>query len=200
MGEFIFKFKLLISKLLYLPLIVFYNRSSEKLKVYEDVNYWCSIVGFNDKSDLSKLIYLLRFKKQFRNLFYFRCNNIPQMIRKIAPEDSTLIIAEDMNDIAGGGLYFEHAVSTHVAAKKIGKGCIIRHLTTFGVKSRDRHDEKPTIGNNVDFGVNVTCIGEISVGDNAIIAAGSVVVKDVPRNAIVAGNPAKIIKFRDDIK
>lgn len=200
MGEFIFKFKLLISKLLYLPLIVFYNRSSEKLKVYEDVNYWCSIVGFNDKSDLSKLIYLLRFKKQFRNLFYFRCNNIPQMIRKIAPEDSTLIIAEDMNDIAGGGLYFEHAVSTHVAAKKIGKGCIIRHLTTFGVKSRDRHDEKPTIGNNVDFGVNVTCIGDISVGDNAIIAAGSVVVKDVPRNAIVAGNPAKIIKFRDDIK
>ena len=200
MGEFIFKFKLLISKLLYLPLIVFYNRSSEKLKVYEDVKYWCSIVGFNDKSDLSKLIYLLRFKKQFRNLFYFRCNNIPQMIRKIAPEDSTLIIAEDMNDIAGGGLYFEHAVSTHVAAKKIGKGCIIRHLTTFGVKSRDRHDEKPTIGNNFDFGVNVTCIGEISVGDNAIIAAGSVVVKDVPRNAIVAGNPAKIIKFRDDIK
>lgn len=45
------------------------------------------------------------------------------------------------------------------------------------------------------FGVNVTCIGDIHIGDNAVIAAGSVVVKDVPENAIVAGNPAKIIKY-----
>lgn len=53
------------------------------------------------------------------------------------------------------------------------------------------------IGNYVDFGVNVICIGNITIGDNAIIAAGAVVVKDVPANAIVAGNPAKIIKYRD---
>lgn len=49
----------------------------------------------------------------------------------------------------------------------------------------------------MDFGANVTCIGNIHIGDNAIIAAGSVVVKDVPENAIVAGNPARIIKYRD---
>lgn len=36
------------------------------------------------------------------------------------------------------------------------------------------------------------------IGDNAIIAAGSVVVKNVPPNAIVAGNPAKVIKYRTD--
>lgn len=36
------------------------------------------------------------------------------------------------------------------------------------------------------------------IGDNAIIGAGSVVVKDVPANAIVAGNPARVIRFRDD--
>lgn len=46
--------------------------------------------------------------------------------------------------------------------------------------------------------MNVTCIGNVHVGDNAIIAAGSVVVKDVPANAIVAGNPAKVIKYRDE--
>ena len=44
--------------------------------------------------------------------------------------------------------------------------------------------------------MNVTCIGNITIGDNAVIAAGSVVVKDVPANAIVAGNPAKVIKYR----
>ena len=100
-------------------------------------------------------------------------------------------------EIEGGGLYFEHTHATHINAKYIGRGCIIRNLTTIGVKSRERNDEKPIIGNNVDFGVGVICIGNIHIGDNAVIAAGSVVVKDVPANAIVAGNPAKIIKYKD---
>ena len=38
-----------------------------------------------------------------------------------------------------------------------------------------------------------------SIGDNSIIGAGSVVTKDIPENAIVAGNPARVIKYRDDI-
>lgn len=67
----------------------------------------------------------------------------------------------------------------------------------MGWKVKIDTGEKPIIVKNVDFGVNVTCIGNIQIGDNAIIAAGSVVVKDVPDNAIVAGNPAKIIKYRN---
>lgn len=54
----------------------------------------------------------------------------------------------------------------------------------------------PKIGNNVYIGVNVCIIGEITIGDNVTIGAGAVVVKDVPPNAIVAGNPARIIKFK----
>ena len=61
--------------------------------------------------------------------------------------------------------------------------------------SKKRHDEKPVIGNNVDFGVNVTCIGNITIGDNAIIAIGSVVVHDVPDNAIVVGNPVRVMEY-----
>lgn len=74
---------------------------------------------------------------------------------------------------------------------------MFRQLTTIGVKTKDRHNERPWIGRNVDFGANVTCIGSITIGDNAVIAAGAVVVKDVPANAIVGGNPAKILKYRD---
>ena len=47
------------------------------------------------------------------------------------------------------------------------------------------------------LGDDVTISGNIHIGEGAIVAIGSVVVKNVPRCAIVGGNPAKIIKYRD---
>ena len=45
---------------------------------------------------------------------------------------------------------------------------------------------------------NSVIIGGIKIGDNAIIGAGSVVISDIPANAIVVGNPARIIKYLDN--
>ena len=53
-----------------------------------------------------------------------------------------------------------------------------------------------TIGNN-NTNLNILNSTGIKIGDNAIIGAGSVVLNDVPANAVVAGNPAKIIKYLD---
>lgn len=47
------------------------------------------------------------------------------------------------------------------------------------------------------MGAHSMVIGDVHVGDNAIIGAGAVVVKDVPANAIVVGNPARILRYRD---
>lgn len=47
------------------------------------------------------------------------------------------------------------------------------------------------------LGSDVTISGNVHIGEGAIVAIGSVVVKDVPRCAIVGGNPAKIFKYRD---
>ena len=58
--------------------------------------------------------------------------------------------------------------------------------------------EYTRIGNDVWMGHNVNVLPGISVGDGAIIGAGSVVTKDVPPYAIVAGVPAKVIRFRFD--
>lgn len=52
------------------------------------------------------------------------------------------------------------------------------------------------IGNNVWVGTRAVILDGVKIGNNAIIAAGSVVNKDVPENAIVGGVPAKIIKYR----
>ena len=53
------------------------------------------------------------------------------------------------------------------------------------------------IDDYVWIGSDVIISGNVHIGEGAIVAIGSVVVKDVPRCAIVGGNPAKIIKYRD---
>ena len=60
------------------------------------------------------------------------------------------------------------------------------------------HIKKPIhIGNNVWIGANVTILKGVEIQDGAVIGAGSVVVKNVPKNAVVVGNPAKVIKYRE---
>jgi acetyltransferase-like isoleucine patch superfamily enzyme len=55
--------------------------------------------------------------------------------------------------------------------------------------------EKTVIKKGASIGSGSTILSKIVVGENAIVGAGSVVTKDVPANAIVAGNPAKVLRF-----
>ncbi|HDM8164136.1 TPA: acyltransferase [Vibrio harveyi] len=51
------------------------------------------------------------------------------------------------------------------------------------------------INNNVFIGSNASILKGVSIGENSIVGMGSVVVRDIPKNAVVAGNPAKIIRY-----
>lgn len=56
-----------------------------------------------------------------------------------------------------------------------------------------------TIGDNVWLGGNVVVTPGVTIGENSVVAAGSVVVKDIPANVVVAGNPCKVIReIRDE--
>jgi acetyltransferase-like isoleucine patch superfamily enzyme len=57
--------------------------------------------------------------------------------------------------------------------------------------------EPTVVRKGASIGSGATILSNISIGDNAIVGAGSVVTKDVPANAIVAGNPARILRFID---
>ena len=77
---------------------------------------------------------------------------------------------------------------------------------TIATNNHDFYDRpiitcKPVhIKKNVWIGVNVTILAGVTVGENAIIGACSVVTKDVPDNAVVVGNPARVIKYLDPEK
>lgn len=80
----------------------------------------------------------------------------------------------------------------------IGKDCLIGQGITIGGKSKSK--DVPRIGNNVYLSAGCRILGDIQIGDNSIVGANAVVVKDVPPNSIVAGIPAKIIKTNIDPK
>lgn len=61
-------------------------------------------------------------------------------------------------------------------------------------KRADMHPAPIILGCNVWIGSNVTILPGVTIGDNAVVAAASVVTKDVPENAIVVGSPARVVR------
>ena len=78
----------------------------------------------------------------------------------------------------------------------IGKNCTILPGCVFGNKYEEPCNESVTVGDNCYFGLDAKILGGVKIGDNVTVGANSIVTKDIPDNAIVAGIPAKIIRFK----
>ena len=81
----------------------------------------------------------------------------------------------------------------------IGERAIISNNVTLVGSSKKQSGKLPVLGSRVRIGSGAAIIGGVTIGDNVIIAANSVVVDDVESNSIVVGNPARVLKTEIDI-
>jgi len=96
--------------------------------------------------------------------------------------------------VIGRGAFFDHGTGIVIGETAvIGENVSMLHGVTLGGTATDRVDRHPKIGNGVLLGAGAKVLGNITVGDYAKIAAGSVVLKPVPAHCTAAGVPARLI-------
>jgi serine O-acetyltransferase len=175
-------------KLLLIPHILLYYMSKNKTLIDKDIQRWAE--AKNIKGSQTKiLLHFLSVSSDFRSIFYFRIKHpITHVLNIYCRKQSNFTI--DVNTKLGGGILTGHPYSTILNANAIGNNFYVNHLVTIG----EINGKKPTIGHNVSIYTGAIIIGDITIGDNCSIGAGSVVVKSIPDNCVVVGNPAKIIR------
>lgn len=158
-------------------------------------------MGIRIKDLLINLIPLKKLRQKIRFLYgTYPYNFLGKNIKIGTPKNLTLgkyiFIGDDSKLCCEGGL----EIGSYT---RIGQEILIL-TSNHNYKSEklipfDEYDykQKVIIGNNCWLGARVTICPGIKIEDGAIVAAGSVVTKSVPRCAIVGGNPAKILGYRD---
>ena len=98
----------------------------------------------------------------------------------------------------GEGLFIDHGMGVVIGeTAEIGDDVTLHQGVTLGGTSQQRTKRHPTLGNNVVVGVGAQLIGNITIGDDSKVGAGSVVIKSVPPNATVVGVPGRVVAIRN---
>ena len=177
-----------------LPVYLCVLCSSQKALIGKDLARWNEINQIHFGM-FEALNWYMTYKKEFRNLLQHRLklgSKLHFVIARVLwkPLESLYIYTKDI----GGGLYLQHGFSTIISARKIGENCRIYQQVTIGYKG----DASPVLEDNVAVTCGAKVLGDLTMHANSLAAAGAVVVKDVPENAIVGGVPAKIIGYKDE--
>lgn len=178
------------------------RRSQASALIEADIHRW---VMMNDSSHAGDTLHEKLFwlfyadnMEEFRNLLYFRISKPAGFADRLLLSLSRMFFKplealRISSPCIEAGLVIKHGYGTVIEAERIGKNCLIFQDVVVGHKS-DLLDELPTIGNYVHISVGAKVLGKITIGDHAVIAANSVVTKDMPPNSLALGIPARIVR------
>ncbi len=125
----------------------------------------------------------------WRHGFHFLARSISQRCRKKTG------IEIHPGATIGRRLVIDHGMGIVIGeTAEIGDDVLIYQGVTLGGTGKDTGKRHPTIGNNVLIGSGAKVLGPITIGSGSRIAAGAVVLKDVPENATAVGVPARVVK------
>ncbi len=172
----------------YLPIAPGVRWKDEKLQ--RDIARWAEIMCLSSSRN-EILAQLLGSCPEFRNLFLYR-NNDRLLYRAwvrlfYKPMDTLFLQAGSI----GGGLFIQHGFATMLSAQSVGEDCWINQQVTIGFRDNTL---PPVIGNNVTITCGAKVLGNITIGDGAVIGANAVVIHDVEPGAVMVGVPAKRIR------
>ena len=101
--------------------------------------------------------------------------------------------------VIGRRLVIDHGTGIVIGeTAEIGDDVLLYQGVTLGGTGKDMGKRHPTLGNNVMVGAGARVLGPITIHDNARIAAGAVVLQDVPANATAVGVPAQIVRVNGE--
>lgn len=96
----------------------------------------------------------------------------------------------------GSGVFIDHGVGVVIGeTAEIGNNVVLYQGVTLGGTGKDKGKRHPTIEDNVMISAGAKVLGPFTVGKNAKIGAGSIVLKEVPPNATVVGVPGRVVKL-----
>lgn len=181
----------LLRLLMILPGVEWKNERFSK-----DFARWKSILC-KGKSDRAALADLMWSAPEFRNLLIYRHSHRPLFRCWVAfwyrPMSTLFIQTAEI----GGGLFIQHGFSTMISAKSIGENCWINQQVTIGYNG---NGDPPVIGDNVMITCGAKVLGDIHIGNNVTVGANAVVIRDVESDVVVAGVPAKVVKYRKKVE
>ena len=139
--------------------------------------------------------YVVRFLRVLR-LAQTSRNRLVQIICKIILRRYRLRYGLEISPTSkiGKGLYLGHAFNITVNhSATIGDWCNLHKGVVIGRENRGKRKGVPHLGNKVWVGINAAIVGNVSIGDDVLIAPNSYVNCDVPSHSVVFGNPCIII-------